>query len=160
MEKQYKKVSTYELFSLIEELLKKNQNAIFTVSGNSMWPLIGHYRDQVEVTACDPYSLKKGDIILFQTGSGQYLLHRIIKVTDSGYVTAGDNNTFIDGVFPPETVKAKVIRVIRKGKPIDCDDIKWRMIFWLWMLLFPVRKYLKRGLLLLAKINKRLTIKK
>lgn len=48
---------------------------------------------------------QKGDIISFQKGEIT-IVHRIIKETDSGYITKGDNNDVADpGILP--TSKAK-----------------------------------------------------
>ena len=43
-----------------------------------------------------------------------------------------------------DSIVAKVCKVIRKGKTIDCSQLKWSILFRIWMLLFPVRKWIFR----------------
>ena len=47
MERTIKKVSTHDLFPIIEELLAMDRQVIFTVKGRSMLPFIGDIRDQI-----------------------------------------------------------------------------------------------------------------
>ncbi len=142
-----KGIHTSDLFEVLIPMLEEGQKAIFTVSGMSMWPLICHGRDQVIVTACDPAALHVGDIILFQTQLGNYMLHRITALRKDAFETTGDGNCFRDGWFPRECVRAKVVSIRRKGKTIDCSDRRWRFVFACWRVLFPVRKGLLRLLL-------------
>ncbi|MGM9889487.1 MAG: S24/S26 family peptidase, partial [Floccifex porci] len=63
-------VSDQELFSVIGEVLAEQRQALFVVTGMSMWPFICHGRDKVIVEKVDSEKLKKGDIILLQTPLG------------------------------------------------------------------------------------------
>lgn len=141
-ETDIKQISAKELFSAIEELLAEGRQAAFTVTGMSMWPFLCHGRDQVVVEACRPEKLRKGDVILFQTYYGNYLLHRVTKLKKDGFQTTGDGNCFRDGYFPFSCLRARVVRMIRKGKTIDCDSARWKVIFSLWILLYPFRRQL------------------
>ena len=88
---------------------------------------------------------------LLQTPLGNYLLHRVTKVTALDFETTGDGNCFRDGYFPFLCLRAKVVKLIRKGKEIDCSLWYWRIVFFIWNLLFPIRKEL---LWLLRKISR------
>lgn len=140
METEKRFISSEILFSAIAEQLAEYRQAAFTVTGMSMWPFLCHGRDQVIVEACQPDRLCRGDIILLQTHLGNYLLHRITKITSGGLVTTGDGNYFRDGEFPFSCVRAKVTSLIRNGKRIECRGRKWKFVSWLWMFLFPFRK--------------------
>ena len=67
---------------------------------NSMEPVIGTgdlfliqpYHPSIEFLT----SLGMGDIIVFRSSSGIYLVHRIVGETASGFVTKGDNSPFTD----------------------------------------------------------------
>lgn len=142
METEKRFISSEILFSAIAEQLAEHRQAAFTVTGMSMWPFLCHGRDQVVVEACQPDSLCRGDIILLQTQLGNYLLHRITKITTGGFVTTGDGNCFRDGEFPFSCVRAKVICLVRNGKRIKCSGWKWKFVSWLWMFLFPIRKWI------------------
>lgn len=132
-------ISANELFSAMEELLAQGRQAAFVVTGMSMWPLLCHGRDRVVVEQCDPTALCKGDIVLLQTPLGNYLLHRVTKIQGDLIQTTGDGNCFRDGFFPRSCVKAQVVQVVRRGKVIPCSAFRWRLVFALWMQLYPFR---------------------
>lgn len=145
METSKSLISSEILFSAISEQLNEGRQASFTVTGMSMWPFICHKRDQVIVSSCRTDLLRKGDIILLQTQLQNYLLHRITKITESGFETTGDGNCFRDGEFPFTCFRAKVTSLVHNGKKIDCDSWKWKIISRLWMALFPIRKWIFKG---------------
>ncbi len=151
MEAEREYVSAQDLFAVVEEMLAGDRQALFTVTGMSMWPFICHGRDKVVLKQPDQDQLKKGDIILFQTPGGKYLLHRIVKITDREFITAGDGNLFLDGVFPRDCVRGVVVKIIRKGREIDCGRLRWKLVFAVWMSLFPVRKWLLKMLRWIAR---------
>lgn len=148
-------ISAKVLFPMIEKLLAEGRQAAFTVTGMSMWPFLCHGRDQVVVASCQLDSLRPGDIILIQTHLSNYLLHRITKITASGFVTTGDGNCFRDGEFPFSCVKAKVTCLIRNGKRIECSGWKWKFVSWFWMFLFPIRKWIFKAWFLIRKYFRR-----
>ena len=156
MDKGIRKVSTHDLFPIIEELLAMNRQAIFTVKGTSMLPFIGDNRDSVVLEKRDFNNLKKGDIILFQYDSGKYILHRIYNISQEGYQTIGDGCISFDDWIRPDQVKGVVTKIIRKGKEIDCSSTKWTIIFSLWMKLLPIRRYLLQTYFILGKIKRKL----
>lgn len=142
MSNNIEKVSTHELFPIIEELLACNKQAIFTISGYSMLPFMGSQRDQVLLGKRDFEGLKRGEIILFKLDCGKYILHRIYKVTDEGYLTMGDGNLHYDGIIRPEQVIGVVEKIYRKNKEIDCSSTWFKIMSNIWMALLSVRKYI------------------
>lgn len=142
MESKERYISGKDLFPLIKEQLALGKTVCFTVSGTSMMPLLINNRDQVELIAANKKELKRGDIILFQPFTGKYVLHRITKIRPDGYITTGDGNLHRDGFVSSSSVIGKVVTIHRKGKKINCNAFQWRVIFWFWMQLFPVRKWI------------------
>jgi len=57
-------------------------------------------------------SYDNGDIVAFFNSGGINVVHRIIEVTEGGYVTQGDNNSFKDAPIVHEVIKGKVALVI------------------------------------------------
>lgn len=139
-EKQW--ISSKILFSAISEQLADNRQAVFTVTGMSMWPFLCHGRDQVIIEAIDPKNLKIGDIILFRVSEERYILHRITCCKKDYFETTGDGNLFRDGKFPYICIVGRIKKVIRKEKVIDCDSFLWRLLSRIWMLFFPFRKWI------------------
>ena len=156
MDKGIRKVSTHDLFPIIEELLAMNRQAIFTVKGTSMLPFIGDNRDSVVLEKRHFNNLQKGNIILFQYDNGKYILHRIYNTSKEGYQTIGDGCIYFDDWIRPDQVRGVVTKIIRKGKEIDCNLKKWKIIFSLWMGLLPIRKYLLQIYFKLGKIKRKL----
>lgn len=137
-----KKLSNQDLYPNIEELLSKENEAIVTVKGQSMSPLIVANRDQVILEKRNFTKLNKGEIILFKSNRGEYLLHRIHDISDLGYLTIGDGNLHFDGWVRPCNVVAVVRSIIRKGRELDCYSSFWQNSFKVWMFLLPIRRIL------------------
>lgn len=112
-------ISSNDLFLAIGELLAENKQAVFTITGNSMWPFLAHGRDQVIIEKCNIAEIKKGDIVLFRTIYGNYILHRITKIMNHRFESTGDGLCQRDGSFELDCIEAKVVKLIRKGKIID-----------------------------------------
>lgn len=140
MENQKKMISSKVLFSAIQEQLAENRQAVFTITGMSMWPFLCHGRDQVIIEKTEKNTLKRGDIVLFRVSNEKYLLHRITKLSKDTFQTTGDGNFRRDMPAPYGCMVAKVCAVIRKGKRIYCNDWRWKVLSKMWMLAFPIRR--------------------
>lgn len=132
-----------ELFPAAAQMLQEGYDAEFTVTGNSMWPLLAHGRDRVTLRKADAAPLKKGDIVLLQTQRG-FLLHRITRLKNSMLQTTGDYNCYRDDFVPVGNVVGKVVGFTRKGKQVSCNNLLYRLSSYLWRVLFPVRPVLLR----------------
>lgn len=137
-------ISSKVLFSAISEQLAENRQAAFTITGMSMWPFLCHGRDQVIVEHVDKDDLRIGDIILFRVSEERYILHRITCLGDAFFQTTGDGNLFRDMKMPYDCILAKAGKIIRKEKTIDCSNGAWKILSWIWMKLFPIRKWIFR----------------
>lgn len=143
-------VSTEILFPVLEELMGQGETIGFAVSGMSMRPFLFGGRDQVIAERAKPEKVKKGDIVLWRMPQGKYLLHRITGLKNGMFETTGDGNCFRDGWYPLECIKARITVVIRNDKEISCDSGMWRVLSSIWMILFPLRRWI---LFLLGKIG-------
>ena len=139
-----------ELFTAVHQLLQDGYDAEFTVTGNSMWPLLAHGRDSVTLRKAEVSSLKKGDIVLLQTERG-YLLHRITGFKNGMLQTTGDYNCYRDDYVSAQCVLGTVVCFTRKGKQVSCSDPLYKVCNWLWRLLFPIRPLLLRVLFWLRR---------
>lgn len=139
-----------ELFTAVYQLLQDGYDAEFTVTGNSMWPLLAHGRDSVTLRKAEVSSLKKGHIVLLQTERG-YLLHRITGFKNGMLQTTGDYNCYRDDYVSAQCVLGTVVCFTRKGKQVSCSDPLYKVCNWLWRLLFPIRPLLLRVLLWLRR---------
>ncbi len=135
-------ITSEQLFEAISEQLANKRMASFTVTGMSMWPLLCHGRDQVIVEAIDPLCVKLGDIVLIRVDKRKYLLHRVTKSMPNAIETTGDGNLFHDGLFPRSYIIARVSKLIRNGREMDCSRFYLRIAARVWMLLFPFRRHI------------------
>ena len=148
--KDLTQLTSEDLFSAVQQLLQDGYDVEFTVTGNSMWPLLAHRRDSVTLGKAESQQLKKGDIVLLQTKSG-YLLHRITGLKKGLLQTTGDHNCYRDDYVQIQSVLGRVVSFQRKGKQVSCSDPLYRCSSWLWRVLYPVRPLLLRFLPLLRR---------
>lgn len=106
----------------IEQVLAEQGQGFFQTSGNSMEPLL-HHRKSTVVIQAKTSRLQRWDVALFRRPTGEYVLHRVIRVKPDGYRILGDNRLW------PETVPAGwVIGVMtgfypdESGQYISCQS--------------------------------------
>lgn len=107
------------LLAEISGMLKEGHTVVFLAKGSSMLPFIVGDRDSVELIANK--SPEVGDIALGEITPGHWVLHRIVKKVQGGYVLKGDGN--LDGTeyCATEALAGTVINIIRPdGKKISC----------------------------------------
>ena len=126
-----------------EELLSARGYIVFTNKGTSMMPLLRQHRDVIEIRPKGDNRCKKYDVVLYRRGEN-YILHRILHVLKDGYILAGDNNTFLEYDIKDEQIIGVLVRVIRDGKEIHMNDIKYRLYVHIWCDFYPVRMFLLR----------------
>lgn len=124
MSKQY----TYsELEGIITEKLSSGAHVTIQPKGTSMLPLIHQGRDEVVLKKPNG-RLKKFDIVFYKRASGQFVLHRIVKVRKNDYILCGDNQTEYEYNITDDMILAVVDELIIDGKTVsvtDCEYIKY-----------------------------------
>ena len=108
------------------------------VSGTSMCPFL-HPGDTVYLDKPGD-KLRIGDIVLYRRSSGQYVLHRIIRIGHGNliYVT-GDNQTTPEAVDSAGQVIAVVSGANRNGRYTGPHSLVWRFYGNIWRSLRPLR---------------------
>lgn len=136
--------------STFEEEISRTGKLIYTNVGDSMMPLIRQNRDLLIIEKVSG-RLKKYDVTLYKRDSGQYVLHRIIKVRKDDYVMCGDNRWQKEYRITNRHIIGVLTGVIRDGKTISVNDKKYRLYVHLWCdffhvraLILKVKNYLKR----------------
>ena len=144
MKRIQREVAFAELMPLIEDSLRQGLTVTLPVTGNSMRPLFRHKRDSVVLSACDPYSLKRGDVPLYRRDNGVYVLHRIVRVDEDFYTLTGDAQWALEVGLPKKNVLAVMTGYVRKGKKVNCCSFGYRVYAALWMWLLPLRPLIVR----------------
>ncbi len=124
--------------STFEEEISRNGKLIFTNVGDSMLPLIREKRDLLIIEKADE-RLKKYDIPLYKRDSGQYVLHRILKVRREDYVICGDNRWQREYGITDSHIIGVLTAIVRDGKTLSLSGWRYRLYVLLWCGFFPVR---------------------
>lgn len=128
--------------STFEEELKEKGVLVYTNVGTSMRPLIRQGKDVMIISSLDKLgrNLKKMDVPLYKRESGQYVLHRIIKVTKDGYVIRGDNTYSNEYGVTDSQILGVLSGVIRNGKEISVNSLGYKVYSYLWLYTYYIRK--------------------
>ncbi len=137
-----------------EQELERNGRLVFTNVGDSMKPLIRQGRDLLIIEK-PKGRLKKYDVPLYKRSSGQYVLHRIMKVREKDYVICGDNRRKLETGVTDRQIIGVLTAVVRDGKEIPVTDLRYRLYVHLWCDFFPIRAVILRGKYRLRRIMKR-----
>ncbi len=130
-----------ELIPAIVKLLDEGHTVTLPLHGYSMRPFLEDGRDKALLSkARNP---KVGDPVLAEVGQGNFVLHRIVKITGDDVVLRGDGNIGVERCRLSD-VKGEAIGFYRKGRTTldKTNGMKWRVYSLLWTSLLPVRRYL------------------
>jgi len=135
-----------------EKIIEKDGKLIYTNRGDSMMPLIKEGRDLIIIEK--PVGrLKKYDVPLYKRDSGQYVLHRVLKVRDDDYVICGDNRTNLEYGISDRHIIGVLTSVVRNGKEISVNNWKYKVYVHVWCDLFPLRVFVLKVLQVLRKLK-------
>ena len=126
-------------YSTFEAEIEKHGQLIYTNVGDSMMPLLRQGKDLLVISRKPAGRLKKYDVPLYKRDSGQYVLHRILKVRKNDYVVCGDNRWYRETGVTDRHVIGVLTAVIRDGKTVFVTDRKYRMYVHLWCDFFFIR---------------------
>lgn len=138
---------------LLKNTIKKDGWLELPSFGDSMYPFI-QQGNLCRFAHCLPALLKKGDVILFYTNTGQLIAHRLvsIKIVENQrfFQLKGDTNLGGDQLIGEDQILGKLISVQKKHGIVNQEDRLAR--FWGKVILtFPVlsgilRRYLNNKL--------------
>ena len=111
--------------STFEEVLAEKGKLIYTNVGDSMYPLIKP-RDLLVIKRPE-LPLKRLDIPLYKRDSGQYVLHRILKVRKDDYLICGDNRVGTESGITDRHMIGVLTDIIRSGETISVYSAKNRI---------------------------------
>lgn len=129
-----------ELLPEVVQLLSKGNSVTLKAKGNSMLPLLKDGRDHIVLVPFD--KLKKGDVVLAEINTDQYVLHRIIDIRGSRIILMGDGNLRGKEICNIIDIAGVAKSFIRKGKSLDCNSLRWKIYSKVWPTLRPIRRYL------------------
>ena len=107
----------------IKELLEKDGTYVGLTEGVSMRPMIVSGRDVVVIEK-KTQRLKEMDVALYMRKDKDYVLHRVIKVVEKGYIIRGDN-CYSDEKVKEEDVIGVLTQYFHKETPVDLTSKKY-----------------------------------
>lgn len=135
------KLANAVLLPEVVAMIDEGHTVTLPLRGFSMRPFLEDGRDKALLSR--PVGIKVGDAVLAEIAPQHYVLHRIIGIDGDRVTLRGDGN-LSNEYCRLHDVKAKVIGFYRKGraKLDSTDGRKWKTYSWLWMRLYPIRRYL------------------
>lgn len=124
--------------STFEEEIERHGRLIYTNVGDSMMPMLRENRDLLIIEKVQG-RLKKYDVPLYKRDSGQYVLHRILKVRKDDYVICGDNRYRREYGITDRHIIGVLTGFVRDGRTYMVTDKTYRLYVHLWCDFFYVR---------------------
>lgn len=143
--------------SSFEEEIQRKGYLLYRVEGDSMMPLIRQDKDLVLISGKPDGRLKKYDVPLYKRDSGQYVLHRVLRVRENDYVLCGDNRWQRETDISDRHIIGVLTAVIRNGKKLPTNSRRYRLYSHLWCDLFYLRAFLLRCRDILRRIRGKLS---
>jgi len=137
-------MTSFEILAL--DFLSQGLPIRFRATGSSMRPFIFN-NDVVEIWPANSQIFRKGDIVLFQTESGRFLLHRIICVQGERLLVQGDALITPDGWI----TRYQILGIAKKvyhytGRRVALYNWYSKFFGEVWILMTPLRCWLQPGL--------------
>lgn len=120
-----REIPTEMYFDIVRQNLEACGRAVVRVTGVSMKPFLHPVRDTVTIAPLSG-GLKRGDIPLFDTRRGRYILHRVTRAGERDFDMRGDNTARGEKGLPTALVVGVVQSANRKGRVIEAGSALWR----------------------------------
>ena len=145
-----------------EDYLNKYESLTYSNKGVSMFPLLHEGKDLFTVIKKKNCRCAVGNVVLYRRLSGDYVLHRIIKVRNDDYVILGDNCIQKEYGICDHDIIGVMTAFVRNGKEHSITEFRYRLYTFLivhtvsirifFKLLFVnVKSFIKRGIKWLMK---------
>lgn len=105
-----------------EDVIARDGQLMYTNVGDSMYPLI--QPNDLLVICAVTKPLKQYDVPLYKRDSGQYVLHRIMRISGGEYVMCGDNRASLEHGITDRHIIGVLTEIIRNSESIDVSSLK------------------------------------
>lgn len=104
-----------------KRLLEQNGEILGRTVGKSMLPLFRSEKDIAIIKKIDR-KLKINDVLLYRKKeTDEFILHRLIKIDENGYVIRGDNRYNCEKNVTDDDIIGVMTAFERNGKYYECD---------------------------------------
>ena len=118
------KVRFEDIEDIINETLLEGKSFKIKPNGVSMLPIIRPGEDSVFIKKPQG-RLKKYDIAFYKRDSGQFVLHRVIGVTNDSYIMCGDNQWAKEYNIYDKNIIGVVEKIERDGEIFTCNNKRY-----------------------------------
>lgn len=142
------------MLPIIDEQLNAGGSAVFAIHGTSMKPMLKDRTDSVRIVK-PTENVKKYDIIFYRRDDGTFVLHRVVKVKNEGFVCRGDNQVIDEFPVKPESIIGVVTDYTKKGEWVGFDSFAQTAYSRFWVNTVLFRKIKRKVFLLGHNIKKK-----
>ena len=107
-----------------EDIISEQGKLVYTNVGDSMYPFIKP-RDLLVIEKLKT-PLKKYDVPLYKRDTGQYVLHRIVKIKNGEYYICGDNRDHLERGIEDRHIIGLLTEIVRDGKTVSVYSSRYR----------------------------------
>ena len=128
------RIANDEFVAVLEEILGRGQDLIFTPSGVSMLPMLDGKEDKVTFSP-KPERVRKYDVLFYRRpATGQLVLHRLVGFDKSGgYIFSGDGQYYFEYGVTYDDILAIMSAFTHKGRQHGTGDLSYRIYIRLMM---------------------------
>lgn len=105
-----------EIGPRIESALARGETVTLQISGDSMRPTLKPRRDAAVLEPLQTWPPRRGEILFFRRANGEYVLHRVLRLTPEGPIMNGDAQGWTEGPVPRAQVLARASGLLRNGQ--------------------------------------------
>ena len=135
-------------FKLAAEVFKDKDEIQGLTVGKSMLPI---FRDNKDIAIVKKITapLKENDVLLYRKKgkTDEYILHRLLKITDNGYLIRGDNTYYNETNITNDDIVGVLKGFYRNGKYYDCQKSFTYKLYVVYIRLsYPIRHFILRAI--------------
>ena len=132
-----------DAIAVIDEVLASGGEFRLYPKGTSMLPLLVQGKDSVILKRKSHDQLKKHDIAFYRRESGQFVLHRIMKIEANGsYTMCGDNQLVMERGIRADQIIGYVSEIYKGEKLRRLSSLRYRAYMFFWMCM-PYRQIIR-----------------
>ena len=130
-----------DFYKNADEALETEPEVAILTRGISMRPMLREHKDIVIIERVTR-KLKKYDVPLYRRPNcDRFVLHRIVKITDNGYVIRGDNLLYNEYDVTDNDIVGVLKAFYRDGKYYNCaTSKKYKIYILLNQFCFPFKR--------------------
>ena len=132
-----------DAIEVIDEILAGGGEFRMFPKGTSMLPLIVQGKDSVVLKRNTDVPAKKHDIAFYRRTSGQFVLHRVMRIEKDGtYTMCGDNQFDLEKGIKREQIIGYVSCIYKGDKKRENKALGYRIYVFFWCIM-PIRRLIR-----------------